>query len=184
MAEDDDAALVKRCLRGEESAVRALVERFQDAVFGLCLKFLHHRHDAEDVAQEVFLRMVRGLKGWDSGRPLKPWVLAIAANRCRTHAAKRGSRPEPVDFLPETLPAAAPDDSIEMRRELAVALAALRPEYRAVFVLYHEQGQPYEQIAQAVGRPVGTVKTWLHRARLELLDSLRQRGLVEVENDA
>jgi RNA polymerase sigma-70 factor (ECF subfamily) len=55
---------------------------------------------------------------------------------------------------------------------------ALRAEYREVFVLFHEQSLPYEQIAAAVGRPVGTVKTWLHRARLEVLDRLRARGLV------
>lgn len=184
MPGDDDAALVRRCLGGDESAVRLLIERFQDAVFGLCLKFLRHRHDAEDVAQEVFVRIVRGLKGWDPTRPLKPWVLAIAANRCRTHAAKKGSRPEPVDFLPESLAAADPDDSLELRRELATALADLRPDYRSVFVMFHEQGHPYEVIAERIGRPVGTVKTWLHRARLELFERLRGRGLIEIEHDA
>ena len=55
-------------------------------------------------------------------------------------------------------------------------------EYRTVFVLFHEQGRPYEEIAQALGRPVGTVKTWLHRARLEILDRLRKRGMVPEEN--
>jgi RNA polymerase sigma-70 factor (ECF subfamily) len=63
-------------------------------------------------------------------------------------------------------------------REIHTALGQLRAEYREVFVLYHEQGQPYEDIAAALGRPVGTVKTWLHRARLEVLDRLRRRGMV------
>jgi RNA polymerase sigma-70 factor (ECF subfamily) len=180
---DDDAALVRRCLRGDDAAIRALVERFQDTVFGLCLKFLRHRQDAEDVAQEVFVRIIRGLKGWDSTRPLRPWILAIAANRCRTHASRRSGRAEPIDFLAETLPAPESDDTAELRRELATALAGLRPEYRAAFVLYHEQGRAYEAIAEQLGRPVGTVKTWLHRARLELLDALRSRGLVEIDHD-
>ena len=69
----------------------------------------------------------------------------------------------------------------EMAREIRAAVDALREEYREVFVLFHEQGQAYEEIAEAVGRPVGTVKTWLHRARLEILDRLRSRGLVSEE---
>ena len=72
----------------------------------------------------------------------------------------------------------APDDSAELLAEIRTALAGLRLEYRTVLVLFHEQGQPYEAIAQALGRPVGTVKTWLHRARLEILERLRSRGMV------
>ena len=181
MGAEDDAALVRRCLRGDDLAMRSLIEHFQDAVFGLCVKLLRHRQDAEDVTQEVFVRVFRSLRGWDASRPLKPWVLTIAVNRCRTWASKRGKRPEPVDFLPETLAAPPPDDSVELRRELTAALATLRPEYRTAFVLYHEQGQDYGAIALKLGRPVGTIKTWLHRARLELLDHLRNRGLVETD---
>ena len=175
---DDDATLVRRCRRNDPLAVRALVERFQGAVFGLCVRLLGHRHDAEDVSQEVFLRVFRSLSSWDATRPLKPWVLSIAVNRCRTWLAKRARRPELADYLHDTAAAPPADDSGELLREIAQALAGLRTEYRTVFVLFHQQGQPYEQIAAAVGRPVGTVKTWLHRARLELLDALRRRGMV------
>ena len=80
----EDAILVRRCLKGDESAIQALVERYQSDVFGLCVRLLHHRHDAEDVTQEVFLRIFRSLKRWDSSRPLKPWVMGITVNRCRT----------------------------------------------------------------------------------------------------
>jgi RNA polymerase sigma factor (sigma-70 family) len=178
---DDDAALVRRCLCGDAAAVRDLVGRYEAAVFGLCLKLLGHRQDAEDVTQEVFLRVFRSLRRWDASRPLKPWVLGITVNRCRTLGGRRGRRPGTVDFLPETLPAKPADDSAELRRELAAALDGLRPEYRTAFVLFHEQGRPYEEIAAELGRPVGTVKTWLHRARLELLDLLRRRGMVETD---
>jgi RNA polymerase sigma-70 factor (ECF subfamily) len=176
---DDDATLVRRCRRNDPLAVRALIERFQGAVFGLCVRLLGHRHDAEDVSQEVFLRVFRSLGSWDATRPLRPWVLSIAVNRCRTWLAKRVRRPELADYLHDTAAAPPADDSGELVREIEQVLAGLRPEYRTVFVRFHQQGQPYEQIATAVGRPVGTVKTWLHRARLELLDALRRRGMVE-----
>jgi RNA polymerase sigma-70 factor (ECF subfamily) len=174
----DDVTLVRRCLRGDAKSIQTLIERFQADVFGLCLHLLGHRQDAEDVTQEVFLRIFRSLKGWDSARPLKPWVMSIAVNRCRTWLSARARRPELADYLHETVSAPAADDSAELLLEIQAALAELRVEYRTVFVLFHEQGQPYEEIAETLDRPVGTVKTWLHRARLEILERLRRRGMV------
>jgi RNA polymerase sigma factor (sigma-70 family) len=174
----DEAALVRRCLRGDAEAVRALVERFQAEVYGLCVRLLNHRHDAEDVTQEVFLRVFRSLRRWDASRPLKPWIMGITVNRCRTWLAQRSRRPELVDYLQDTAAGPPEDDTAELVREIQSAVAALRPDYRTVFVLFHEQGQPYEEIAAAMERPVGTIKTWLHRARLEVLERLRQRGMV------
>jgi RNA polymerase sigma-70 factor (ECF subfamily) len=175
---DDDAILVRCCLRGDDEAIRRLVGRFQSEVFGLCVRLLNHRHDAEDVTQEVFLRIFRSLRSWDSRRPLKPWIMSIAVNRCRTWLAQRGRRPELVNYLQDTLPGPAADDSGELLQEIHAALAELRLEYRTAFVLFHEHGQPYEDIARAMDRPVGTIKTWLHRARLEILERLRRRGMV------
>jgi RNA polymerase sigma-70 factor (ECF subfamily) len=177
----DEATLVRRSLRGEAQAVQALVDRFQTMVYGLCVRLLNDRHEAEDVTQEVFLRVFRSLKGWDASRPLKPWIMGIAVNRCRTWLARRGRRPEPADYLHDTVAAPAPDDSTELVREIRAALAELRPEFREVFTLYHEQGQSYEEMAEALDRPIGTVKTWLHRARLEVLERLQERGMVHSE---
>jgi len=174
----DEAALVRRCLRGDTLAVTALVERFQSEVYGLCCRLLSHRHDAEDVTQEVFLRVFRSLRRWDNTRPLKPWIMGITVNRCRTWLAQRARRPELVDYLQDTAPSPVADDATELLTEIQSAVAALREEYRVVFAMFHEQGHPYEVIAQALQRPVGTIKTWLHRARLEVLERLRQRGMV------
>jgi RNA polymerase sigma-70 factor (ECF subfamily) len=179
----EDVTLVRRCLRGEAEAIQLLVGRFQAEVYGLCVRLLNHRHDAEDVTQEVFLRIFRGLRGWDPSRPLRPWIMGIAVNRCRTWMAQRARRPEPVDHLQETLAGPAADDCAELLAEIRDCLAEMRPEYRTAFVLFHEQGQPYEDIAQAMDRPVGTIKTWLHRARLEVLQRLRRRGMVPGEGD-
>jgi RNA polymerase sigma-70 factor (ECF subfamily) len=180
----EDATLVRRCLRGDTVAVEALVARFQAEVYGLCVRLLNHRHDAEDVTQEVFLRIFRSLKRWDSSRPLRPWVMGIAVNRCRTWLMQRARRPELADYLQDTVPGPATDDSAELLREIQDALAELRPEYREVFVLFHEHGHPYEDIAGALDRPVGTIKTWLHRARLEMLDRLQRRGMVPPDEAA
>src|SRR6266478_3929180 len=177
----EEATLVRRCLRGDAEAVRGLVDRFSAPVFGLCVRLLSHRHDAEDVTQEVFLRVFRSLRRWDPTRPLKPWIVGITVNRCRTWLSQRLRRPELVDYLQDTAAAPATDDAAELLKEIHGALRELRPEYREVFVLFHEQGQPYDIIAEAVGRPVGTVKTWLHRARMEVLERLRQRGMVGPE---
>ena len=163
--------------------MRELVERFQADVFGLCVRVLTHRQDAEDVTQETFLRVFRSLRRWDAARPLRPWVLGIAVNRCRTWMSRRARRPELADYLQETAARDDADDSTELVAEIRAALADLRPEYRSVFVLFHEQGCSYEDIAAAHGRPVGTIKTWLHRTRLEVLTRLRRRGMVPADAD-
>lgn len=174
----EDRALVEALRAGDPRAPRLLMERFERVVFALCLRMMGHRHDAEDVMQETFLRALRGVSGFDGQRPLRPWLLGIAANRCRTALGRRSRRPflaESIEDRPDPRPGLTdPDD---LASELERALARIRPEYRAVFVLFHEQGLPYEEIAQAVDRPVGTVKTWLHRARREMAEHLQRRGV-------
>lgn len=174
----DDPDLVEALRAGDPLAPAELVERFHGVVFGLCYRMMGHRHDAEDVAQESLVRALRGIAGFDGSRPLRPWLLGIAANRCRTALGRRSRRPavvevpaDPVDRRPGL------DDPDDLADELARALDRLRPDYRLVFALYHEQGLPYEEIARVIGRPVGTVKTWLHRARGELADDLARRGI-------
>jgi RNA polymerase sigma factor (sigma-70 family) len=174
----DDRALVEALRAGDPQAPRLLIDRFQGVVFGLCFRMLGHRQDAEDVMQESFVRALRGFSGFENDRPLRPWLLGIAANRCRTSLARRGRRPVVVESVEERVDQRAgvadPDD---LAGELERALGRLRPEYRLVFVLFHEQNLAYEEISQAIDRPVGTVKTWLHRARAELADYLSRRGV-------
>ncbi len=175
----DDRALVDALQAGDARATALFVERFQGVLLGLCLRMMGHRHDAEDVMQEAFVRALRGLPGFDRSRPLRPWLLGIAANRCRSALGRRGRGsigPEPLAGIPDHRPGIAdPDD---LASELEHALAQLREEYRVVFALYHEQGLPYEEIAQTLGRPIGTIKTWLHRARAEMAEHLSRRGVV------
>ena len=176
----DDPALVEALRAGDPQAPRLLIERYQGVVFGLCYRMLSHRQDAEDVAQETFLRALRAIAGFDRARPLRPWLLEIAANRCRTALARRARQPtlsaaEPVEERVDPRPGLPdPDD---LAGDLERGLQGLRPDYRLVFVLFHEQNLSYEEIAQTVARPVGTVKTWLHRARAQLAEDLSRRGV-------
>lgn len=173
----EDRALVEALRAGDPLAPGELVGRYHGVVFGLCLRMLGHRHDAEDVAQESLVRALRGIAGFDGSRPLRPWLLGIAANRCRTALGRRARRPALAE-TPEDHADPRPglDDPDDLAGELERALGRLRPDYRLVFALFHEQGLPYEEIGLAVGRPVGTVKTWLHRARGELAEDLSRRG--------
>lgn len=177
---DDIRELVNRCRRGDEDAVAALVDRFRDQVFGLCFRMLRHRQDAEDVTQESFVRAIRSLARWDSSRDFKPWLLAIAGNRCRSHLAVRMKRPAASGEV-EHLPDRSPDvqRGRNLAEEVQLALDHLREEYRQAFLLFHHSQLSYVEIAAALDCPVGTVKTWVHRARRELAERLRQRGVVQ-----
>lgn len=179
-----DSELAVRCLRGDTIAIRELVARFETDVFGLCVRLLRNRHDAEDVSQEVFLRVFRSLHRWDPNRPLRPWIAGITVNRCRTWMSRRRITPESADYLADLPGKDPPEPPGELTLAIREVLATLRDEYRDVFVLFHETGRSYEEIAETIGRPVGTVKTWLHRARSALLEKLRERGLVLPETPA
>jgi RNA polymerase sigma-70 factor (ECF subfamily) len=177
---DDVRELVSRCLAGEQPAMLELVELYRGQVFGLCYRMLRHRQDAEDVTQESFVRVLRGLHTWDQQREFLPWLLAIAGNRCRTHLASRMRQPSTTSLVEQVS-----DDAMEiadarnLAEEVELALAGLRDEYRQAFLLFHQHELSYAQISATLDCPLGTVKTWVHRARRELIAQLRQRGVVQ-----
>jgi len=182
---DEFCLLVDRCLAGEQAAILELVDRHQGPVFGLCYRMLRHRQDAEDMTQETFVRALRSLVGWDRQRVFLPWLLAIAGNRCRTLLGRRSRRPA-TTALVENLPDCSGDEEPARRlsEELHLALGRLREEYRQAFVLFHEQELSYAEIGAALDCPVGTVKTWVHRARREMIEHLRGRGMLAEQQHA
>ncbi len=177
---DDVRELVNGCLAGDEVAMVELVERYRGQVFGLCYRMLGDREEAEDVTQESFLRVFRSLATWDNTRDFRPWVLAIAGNRCRSTLAQRTRRPATSQLLDDP-----PDSALGSRatrglfEEVELAMQSLRDEYRQAFVLFHGEQLSYAEIGEVLACPVGTVKTWIHRARRELAQALRQRGIVQ-----
>ncbi len=176
--------LIGRCLTGDQGAMLALVERFQGQVFGLCYSMLSQRQDAEDAAQETFVRVLKNLHRWDPTRDFEPWLLAIAGNRCRTALAARKRRPV-AESTVELVADDAPDGQAarHLAEEVHLALRELREEYRQAFVLFHEHELCYAEIAEAMEVPLGTIKTWVHRARRELIDVLRKRGAIPEERE-
>jgi RNA polymerase sigma-70 factor (ECF subfamily) len=175
-------ALVRRCLTGDQGSMLALVERFQGRVFGLCYRMLGQWQDAEDAAQETFVRVLKNLHRWDPARDFEPWLLAIAGNRCRTALASRYRRPI-VESAVELVADDSPDGraAAQLAEEVHLALADVRGEYRQAFLLFHEDELSYAEIAVAMDVPLGTVKTWVHRARKELIEALRKRGVIAEE---
>ena len=173
-----DADLAGRAASGDDAAAAALVRRYERGVFGVCLRMLGRREDAEDAAQEVFLRLFRHLDKWDRARPLKPWLMTIAANRCRTALDRRRRKgsllPGDLDPADDGTP---PCDS-DLAEELQLAVDALRDDHRAAFVLFHHEELSLREVADALGRPDGTIKTWLHRARKQLTEHLARRGVL------
>lgn len=174
----DDGELVRGCLAGDAESLREFVQRFQTAVFGLCFRMLSHREDAEDVAQESFLRAFRNLHRWDSARPLVPWLLTIAANRCRSWLGRRAERSLPADFASDVADRRNEPPRRDLAEELQLGLELLREEYRLCFVLFHLHELTLAEISSVTGQPEGTIKTWLHRARKELAEHLQRRAVV------
>lgn len=178
---EDVRALVKRALSGDQHAMLKIVEQYKQRVYGLCYRMLGQREDAEDVSQEAFIRVLKNLPRWDQERAFEPWLLTIAANRCRTRLAQRKRR-EPL----QTLPFAPSDDrwsnetaAGQLLEEVDLALAELPEKHARAFTMFHRQQMPYADIAAEMGVPQGTVKTWVHRARNELMKRLVARQVVE-----
>ncbi len=182
---DDVRDLVSRCLDGDQEAMVELVDFYRGQVFGLCYRMLRHRQDAEDVTQESFVRALRGLHTWDSERAFLPWLLAIAGNRCRTHLAARMRRPHTTSLVDHvTDDAAEVTNARHLAEEVELALSNLREEYRQAFLLFHQHEMSYAQISATLDCPLGTVKTWVHRARRELVAQLKHRGVVQEKRHA
>ncbi len=185
---ESNAVLAEQFRQHDETAFAKLVRRHQQLVFRVCLKILDHRQDAEDVTQETFSRMARYLDRWDSRRPLEPWLVAIAGNRCRTFLARRRIH-QPLNCVVEPTSDHTGEQlaADSLREEVYLALDSLPVNQRRAFELFHERALNYAEIAAEMNCPVGTVKTWVHRARGKLIEQLRNREVVEphtIQSDA
>lgn len=173
----DERALLQRCRDGDDTAFGELVDRYKDLVFGVVYRLVRDRSEAEDLAQEVFLHVHRGLPYFRGDARLSTWIYRIVRNVCSSALARR--RPEePFDGPDPDRPARDPGRAdpafadIEMRDRLEKALARLPEHYRFVLAAHYLRGVQYEALAEALNVPLGTVKTHLHRARRQLRELL------------
>jgi RNA polymerase sigma-70 factor (ECF subfamily) len=176
--ENPDAEILRRCLAGDDVAYRQLVERYRRPVYSLAVRMVRQSEDAEDLTQETFIRMFRALDRYDPERPFAAWLFTIASRLCIDHLRRRRIRPislvqhDPVSDEERTLEIEAgglgPDEQAveaEEERRVQELIEGLPPHYRIVVLLRHQQDLSYEEIAQALQLPLGTVKARIHRAR-------------------
>lgn len=173
-----DQDLVHRVWRGETQAYGELVRRYQLTVFNVCWRVLQNRQDAEDLAQETFIRAYERLDHFDNRLPFGPWIYRIAANLSINALNSRKSHFS-IDPERDALPSgssAHPEvalDKSQQRGTILDALALLPPSYRAAIELRHFQDMTYAEMADATGLPVNTVKSHLFRGRKMLARLLK-----------
>src|SRR5215831_16094848 len=163
MEPDHERELVERCRRGEVGAFEELVDRYKNLVFAMIMRMFPDRSQAEDLAQDVFLRIHRGLPYFRGEARLSTWIYRIVANVC----VQEFGKPATVSFDAEkpTHQQAAPDrqfGDLELRDRLEKAIARLPPHYRLLVAAHYLEGMRYEDLAESLQLPLGTVKTQLH----------------------
>ena len=140
-----DQEVVARSREGDETAYRELIRRYERPVFSLIFRMVRDREIAEDLSQETFIKVLNAIGTYRPEFKFSSWVFKIANNTAIDHLRRR-----------------------ELGGEIEAAINRLRPEYRSCILLRHVEGRAYEEIADILGLPLGTVKTYIHRARNEL----------------
>jgi RNA polymerase sigma-70 factor, ECF subfamily len=189
LSSQDDAAVVGAALRGVPEACEEIVRRYERPIFGLIARMVRDEAQAEDLTQDTFLKMFRALARYDPAMRFSSWLFRIAHNTAIDYLRQRrllvvtpvddpDDEADPLQALPD--PAAISPERSAERAELTVAvehaLDRVRPDYRAVLVLRYQEGLEYQEIADIIGAPLGTVKTFLHRARRDLARELSTTG--------
>lgn len=180
MDPDAERALIERCRGGDDRAFAELVDANKDLVHAMIWRLARDRSQADDLAQDVFLKVHRGLPYFRGEARLSTWIYRIVINVCSQANARRprevsfdddrGVRPAEPRRVDGTFA------EMELRDRLEKAMAQLPDQYRVLVAAHHLQGVQYEALAEALGLPLGTVKTHLHRAKRrlrELLDEQR-----------
>ena len=185
-----DADVVALAQRGRESAYRELIRRYERPVFSLVFRMVRDRELAEDLAQDTFIKVLQHIDRYRPEFKFSSWLFKIANNVAIDHLRRRQLDTVSMDGSPHAVTSDAVEatsfdvsgggesalDRLEARElgsAIESAISTLRPEYRACILLRHVEDKSYEEIAATLDLPLGTVKTYIHRARHEL------RGLLE-----
>jgi RNA polymerase sigma-70 factor, ECF subfamily len=184
-----DQQVVQLASQGRERAYRELIGRYQRPVFSLIYRMVRDREKAEDLAQDTFIKVLNAMDRYDPKYKFSSWIFKIAHNTALDHLRRREPETLSLDGSPHARTAAETEASTitpesgletpeqytanrELGSEIDAALGTLREEYRTAIVLWHVEGRPYEEIAEIMSVPLGTVKTYIHRGRKELMQKL------------
>jgi RNA polymerase sigma-70 factor (ECF subfamily) len=184
-----DADVVALAQKGREAAFRELIRRYERPVFSLIFRMVRDRETAEDLSQDTFIKVLNHIDRYRPEFKLSSWLFKIANNVAIDHLRKRQIETVSIDGSPHARSAAEVEatsfdvvahqetaleelESKELGSAIERAIAGLRPEYRACILLRHVEGRSYEEIAATLDLPLGTVKTYIHRARRELREAL------------
>jgi RNA polymerase sigma-70 factor (ECF subfamily) len=172
----EDGILVERVRGGEVEAFEMLYRRHSGAVFGLALRMLGNRADAEDILQEIFLQAYDRLPSFEGRSAFGTWLYRLSVNRCLDHLRSRGAKEQARNEpLSQALPARiSPGGASSL--ELEKAIEELPPSSRAAFLLHDVEGYAHKEIGEILGVAVGTSKSLVHRARTKLRESLAPRA--------
>jgi RNA polymerase sigma-70 factor, ECF subfamily len=184
---DQEVVLMARA--GREAAYRELIRRYERPIFALLFRMVRDRELAEDLSQETFVKALNAIESYRHEFKFSSWIFKIANNAAIDHLRRRELDTLSLDGsphaeTPEAMQATAlqigarqqsPLDAVEAKElggAIEAAIGRLRPEYRSCILLRHVEGRAYEEIAEMLDLPLGTVKTYIHRARNELRQAL------------
>jgi RNA polymerase sigma-70 factor (ECF subfamily) len=179
---EQELTWVTGALKGDEEAFSHLVETYQSPVYNLCYRMLGDGVDAEDAAQETFLRAYKNIKRYDSQRSFSTWLLSIAAHYCIDQIRRRKYTTLSYDETPQLDPPdlhPGPEGSLVISEDQAhvkALLARLNPQDRAAIIMRYWYEFSYEEIGEALSMTVSAVKSRLHRARIELAQLWMQQS--------
>ena len=184
-----DLKTIRRCKRGEEDAFREILERYRGPIYNLCYRMTRNAEDARDMGQEVFIKVFSLLDRFDENYAFSSWLFRIATNHCIDHLRRNrlrflslyGGVGQDGEEYELQLPAGGPEPDTVLQRKEALArldevIGELPPHYRAITLLRHDQQLSYDEIAEALHLPLGTVKARIHRARNLIQQMLRSRS--------
>ena len=184
-----DKDLATLAAAGQEAAYSELLRRYERPVFSLVFRMVRDRSLAEDLAQEAFIRAFHAIASYDPRYKFSSWIFKIANNHTIDHLRKRRLDTVSIDGSPHAQTAEeeertrlvvestdeTPQEYVEHKElgdQIEQAIGELRPEYRTAILLRHVEGYAYDEISEIMDLPLGTVKTYLHRARSELKAAL------------
>ena len=184
-----DKDVIQHAREGRESAFRELIGRYERPVFSVIYRMVRDRELSEDLAQETFIKVLNALDKYNPQYKFSSWIFKIAHNTTVDHIRKKEVQTLSLDGSPhartqeqaEATSFTAVDTSQDPEQytsskqlggEIEAAIGELRPEYREAILLWHIEGRPYDEIAEIMDLPLGTVKTYIHRGRNELRKKL------------